>query len=93
MTYSVYCRQSIEGLVHAIKVSAVRRWEMLEDLEIQFVGEIGEAGHLACREGCLGVGYEGDVKGRTLRRRCQQPGSLCSTPAYFGHTNRRLSRR
>lgn len=33
-------------LINAEKVSKVRRREVLENLEIEFVGEIGETGHL-----------------------------------------------
>ena len=46
----MYCRQSIQVPVDAEKASEVRRWEVLEDLEIDLVRKIGETAHLACGE-------------------------------------------
>ena len=55
-------------LVHTVKASEVRRWEVLEDLEIQFVRKVGELRHLACEDRSV---YEGDAKGGVLGKRCQ----------------------
>ena len=37
MPLPLLCRQSIEVLVDAEKASNVRRWEILEDFEVEFV--------------------------------------------------------
>lgn len=68
-------------LVHAVEASEVRWWEVLEDLEIEFVREVGEAGHLAY--GARGVdGWArrgGGAKGGVLSKGCQRTNSLCSS--------------
>ena len=65
-------------LVHAVEASEVRRREVLEDLEIQFVRKVGETRHLASGELRVDGRGEGGAKGGVLGKRCQRSGSLCS---------------
>lgn len=42
----MYCRHSVQVLVHAVVASEIRRWQVLEDLEIYFVRELVKQGIL-----------------------------------------------